>query len=107
MRRKYKHKAPAKARRLRQSSFFYRGPQLWSLLQERLRQFEEIIEPTKDHEEKFDIKLDEYLAHISDEPTIPGLFRKAETNSLVHQIPLRDRKRRNETGKCCRYRYII
>ena len=83
-------------RKLRQSSFFYRGAQLFNLLPEILRQFEEIDKPDKLHVKAFKEKLDKYLADIPDQPTTPGLFREAATNSLVRQIPLRERKRRDE-----------
>ena len=96
VKRKFKQTAPATVRKLRQSSFFYRGPQLYCLLPEDLRQWEEIATPDKTHVMSFKAKLDKYLADIPDQPTTPGLQREAETNSLVHQIPLRERRRRDE-----------
>ena len=32
--------------------------------------------------------LDIYLQQIADEPTVPGLGRASESNSLIHQLPL-------------------
>ena len=32
--------------------------------------------------------LDIYLANIPDQPTVAGLVRGAQSNSLLHQIPI-------------------
>ena len=90
LRSKYNKKAPQKIRRVRHSSFFYKGPQLYNLLPEELRQFEEINEPCQDHVDKFKEKLDKFLEKIPDEPTVaePKHKRAATTNSLICQIPL-------------------
>ena len=88
LRSKYRRTAPAKIRRVRHSSFFYKGPQLYNLLPESLRQFQEIAEPTQEHVEEFKKKLDEYLEKIPDEPKAPGRGRAATTNSLICQILL-------------------
>ena len=93
--RKLKQSAKDPIKRLRQNSFYYRGPQIYNLLPECLRQVEEITTPTKHHVEIFKRRLDEYLEGIPDQPTTPGLRRVATTNSLVHQIPTRERQRRN------------
>ena len=97
VKRKFKQSAPARIRKLRQSSFFYRGAQLFNLLSAELRQIEDIENPGKVHVKAFKDKLGKYLAGIPDQPTTPGLFREAATNSLVNQIPLRETKRREET----------
>ena len=76
---------------LRQSSFFYRGPQIFNLLPVELRAFEEIVRPTQYHVDCYKKKLDDYLSLIPDQPTIPIRQRAAETNSLIHQIPLYNR----------------
>ena len=34
---------------------------------------------------KFKVSLDKWLASIPDQPTIPGRFRPAQTNSILHQ----------------------
>ena len=36
----------------------------------------------------FKNNLDHYLSSIPDQPTVPGLVRAAETNSLLHQVPM-------------------
>ena len=38
--------------------------------------------------EAFKVLLDTYLKTIPDQPTVSGLVRAAETNSLIHQIPI-------------------
>ena len=88
LRSKYRRTAPAKIRRVRHSSFFYKGPQLYNLLPESLRQFQEIAEPTQEHVEEFKAKLDEYLEIIPDDHKVPGRGRAATTNSLICQILL-------------------
>ena len=85
--RKFNNKAPEAIKKLRRNSFFYRGPQLYNLLPEELRQMEFIVNPGKMHVEKFKEKLDKYLSTIPDQPAAPGLKCSAETNSLVHQVP--------------------
>ena len=91
---KYNNKAPESIKKLRRSSFFYRGPQLYNILPEKLRILEEIVTPTKGHVESYKKRLDDFLKGIPDQPTIPGLQRVAETNSLIHQIPLMAIQRR-------------
>ena len=94
IRRKLTPKAKVTIKRLRQSSFFYRGPQIYNLLPVELRAFEEIVRPTQDHVDCFKKKLDNYLSLIPDQPTLPTRQRAAETNSLIHQIPLHNRLQR-------------
>ena len=93
--RKLKQSAKDPIKRLRQNSFYYRGPQIYNLLPECLRQVEEITTPTKHHVEIFKRRQHENLEGIPDQPTTPGLHRVATTNSLVHQIATRERQRRN------------
>ena len=59
--RKLKQSAKDPIKRLRQNSFYYRGPQIYNLLPECLRQVEEITTPTKHHVEIFKHRRDEYL----------------------------------------------
>ena len=92
--RRINSSSPKHIKSLRQNSFFYRGPQLYNLLPLTLRQVEEIDTPKKQHVATFKEKLDKYLAEIPDQPTTPGLHRAAETNSLIHQIPLTEWQRR-------------
>ena len=86
VRRKFKHRAPEAIKKLRQSSFFYRGPQLYNMLPESLRQFEEITSPNQSHVMAFKAKLDAFLATVPDQLVTLQRQRAAETNSLVHQI---------------------
>ena len=92
LRPKYNNRAPARVKRCRHSSFFYKGPQLYNLLPAELRQLEEIDEPGKEHVEAFKVKLDKFLEKIPDEPCTEG--RVASTNSLICQIPLFRRQQR-------------
>ncbi len=94
LRAKYKRRAPVKVRRCRHSSFFYKGPQLYNLLPVQLRQVEEIDVPDQRHIDSFKVKLDKFLEHIPDEPTVAGRPRVAATNSLICQIPIYRRQRR-------------
>ena len=41
-----------------------------------------------EHIEYFKNHLDVFLATIPDQPTTTGLGRAAETNSLIHQLPI-------------------
>ena len=36
----------------------------------------------------FKTALDDFLSRVPDQPTVAGLGRAAESNSLLHQIPL-------------------
>ena len=85
---KYNRRAPEPVKRCRFSSFFYKAPQLYNLLPEEMRQPEHIDEPDQSHVEEFKKKLDNFLAHIPDQPTDPDLHRAAATNSLICQIPM-------------------
>ena len=74
--------APACVRKARESSLKVKGVQLFNLLPVQLRNSEHgDVEMFKNH-------LDIYLNNIPDQPTIGGLVRAAQTNSLLHQIPL-------------------
>ena len=84
-RRRFKQSAPEAAKKLRRNSFFYRGPQIYNLPPEELRQVEVIDHPDKSHDTKF-------LDTIPDEPTTPDLVRGAATNSLIHQIDVARRR---------------
>jgi hypothetical protein len=41
-----------------------------------------------DNVDSFKKSLDSFLTNIPDQPTIAGMGRAAESNSLLHQIPL-------------------
>ena len=90
VRTKYDPRAPPSMRRIRHSSFFYKGPQLYNLLPPELRQFQEIEVPSQSNVDQFKKNLDRYLENIPDQPDVPDLnhFRAAKTNSLICQIPV-------------------
>ena len=73
---------PAAVRNARAGTLAVKGAQLFNLLPESLR--------NSDHGDilMFKNNLDIFLGNIPDEPTVPGLVRAAETNSLLNQIPL-------------------
>ena len=74
--------ASACVRRARERSLGVKGVQLFNLLPVQLRNSDHgDVEMFKNH-------LDIYLSSIPDQPTIGGLTRPAQTNSLLHQIPL-------------------
>ena len=89
-RTKYNRRANPKIRRVRHSSFFYKGPQLWNLLPQELREFEAIDVPCQTHVDIFKAKLDKFIERVPDQPNVPNLnrFRVAATNSLICQIPV-------------------
>ena len=71
--------APACVRRARERSLAVKGVQLFNLLPVQLRNSEHgDVEMFKNH-------LDIYLSNIPDQPTIGGLTRPAQTNSLLHE----------------------
>ena len=74
--------SPSAVRNARAGSLAVRGAQLFNLLPLHLR--------NSDHGDilMFKNHLDIFLSDIPDEPTIPGLTRRAKTNSLLDQIPL-------------------
>ena len=66
----------------REKSIGVKGAMMFNLLPVHLRNSEHgDVEMFKNH-------LDIYLSNIPDQPTIGGLVRPAQTNSLLHQIPL-------------------
>ena len=65
----------------RDSTLKVKGARIFNLLPDYLRNID------ADNVEVFKRELDWYLSSIPDQPTIPGLQRAAETNSLLHQIP--------------------
>ena len=71
--------APSVVRNARERSLGVRGAQIFNLLPEKLRSMN--IEYFKNH-------LDVFLSSIPDQPTMTGLGRAAETNSLLHQLPI-------------------
>ena len=74
--------SPSVVRRARENSLGVKGAQLFNLLPESVRTI------NTEHVELFKNHLDVFLASIPDEPTMTGLGRAAESNSLLHQLPL-------------------
>ena len=79
--------APASIRRARESSMAVKGANIFNLLPKEIRNFK-ANHLVIDKVGEFKDKLDMYLSSIPDQPTIPGLGRASETNSLLHKIPL-------------------
>ena len=77
-----KRTATAKVKRAKERSLRVHGAQLFNLLPMSLRN-----ENSGDYE-LFKNHLDLYLKGIPDQPTTAGLTRAANSNSLLHQIPL-------------------
>ena len=75
-------KAPALVRKARENSLGVRGARIFNLLPENMRTM------NTEHVDMFKNHLDIFLASIPDEPTMPGLGRAADSNSLLHQLPL-------------------
>ena len=74
--------ASASVRRAKEGSLGVRGAVLFNLMPTHIR--DSNVSTT----EAFKVLLDNYLQTIPDQPTVSGLVRGAETNSLIHQIPL-------------------
>ena len=74
--------APAAVRRARESSLGVKGAKLFNLLPSSIRNI------NTDHIDTFKSAIDNFLGQIPDQPSVTGRPRAAETNSLLHQIPL-------------------
>ena len=74
--------SPAVVRNAREQSLGVRGAQLFNLLPENIRSM------NSEHIDFFKNHLDIFLSSIPDQPTVAGLGRAAESNSLLHQLPL-------------------
>ena len=74
--------SPASIRRARESSIGVKGAKLFNLLPLDLRNL------NSNSVDTFKTNLDNFLSTVPDQPTVPGLGRPAESNSLLHQIPL-------------------
>ena len=72
----------SRVRNARERSLRVKGAQLFNLMPIQLR--------NSDHGDilMFKNHLDLYLAKLSDQPSRPGLTRAAQSNSLLHQVPL-------------------
>ena len=77
-------KGPACLRKAREGSFRIKGVALFNSLPASLRNSDHgDIDMFKNH-------LDHYLSTIPDQPYVTGLVRAAQSNSLLHQLPLAD-----------------
>ena len=74
--------SPASVRRARENSLSVKGARLFNLLPADLRNV------TSDNVRHFKNKLDCLLREVPDQPTIAEEGRAAETNCLLHQLPL-------------------
>ena len=74
--------APACVRRAREATLAVKGAALFNLCPRGMRDM------ASDHQDRFKQNLDAWLLEIPDQPTIPGCQRAAESNSLIHQVPL-------------------
>ena len=95
LRPRYVQRATLRVRRVRHSSFFYKGAQLYNLLPIELRQLEELSEPHQGNVNDYKGKLDKFLEQIPDEPNVGGCQRAAANNSLICQVPVYLRNKRN------------
>ena len=73
--------APTVVKNARERSLGVRGAQIFNLLPENVRTM------NTEHVDFFKNHLDVFLAGIPDQPTMTGLGRAADTNSLLHQLP--------------------
>ena len=74
--------APATVRKAREQTLGVRGANIFNLSPDNIRNM------NTDHVDTFKNHLDIFLASIPDQPTMTGLGRAADSNSLLHQIPL-------------------
>jgi hypothetical protein len=74
--------APSIVKKARERTLAVRGAQMFNLLPLSLRSM------NSQHVDLFKNHLDVFLSSIPDQPTMTGLGRGAETNSLLHQLPL-------------------
>ena len=59
-----------------------KGARIFNLLPSEIRNID------ADNVDQFKKNLDDFLSQVPDQPTTAGLGRAAETNSLLHQIPM-------------------
>ena len=76
------HSSPGLVRRARENSLGSKGARMFNLLPGHIRNID------SDKVEVFKTALDDFLSRVPDQPTTAGLGRAAESNSLLHQIPL-------------------
>ena len=73
--------ATSVVRNARERTLGVRDARMFNLLPEKLRSM------NSDHIEVFKNHLDVFLSSIPDQPTMTGLGRSADTNSLLDQLP--------------------
>jgi len=73
---------PSLALHMQENAFTYNGPLLYNSLPSGLRKMYDNIDPVN----TFKHQLDAFLTNVPDEPTVSGKIRRADSNSLVHQI---------------------
>ena len=78
-------RTPASLKNAREGSLSVKGVALFNTLPVSLR--------NSNHGDTamFKNHLDIFLANIPDQPTVAGLVRGAQSNSLLHQIPMYER----------------
>ena len=76
-------KEPTWIQNLKRNSFSFTGPTLWNTVPKEIRSHKAVSE--KSLVLSFKNKLDQYLTTIPDQPTVYGLQRAAQTNSICDQ----------------------
>ena len=74
--------APAAVKRAREASLGVKGCRIFNLLPDSIRNIR------GGSVDSFKLALDSFLSSVPDQPTIGGLTRAAESNSLLHQVPM-------------------
>ena len=74
--------APANVRKAREGSLSVKGAKMFNLLPPDIRNL------NSDKVDIFKRRLDKFLQSIADQPTIPEEGRAAQSNCLLHQIPM-------------------
>ena len=69
-------------RKARESSIGVKGARIFNLLPAHIRNVNAV------NVDSFKKSLDSFITNIPDQPTLAGMGRAAESNSLLHQIPL-------------------
>ena len=97
VRTKYEQRANQAIRRIRHSSFFYKGPQMYNLMPVEMRQFEEVENPGQIQVNQFKKKVDVFLEVVPDQPAVAELNqqREATLNTLICQVPVFKRNNPN------------
>ena len=74
--------APAAVRRAREASQAVKGCRVFNLLPGY------VINLSGCSVDSLKLALDSFITTVPDEPTTQGLTRAAETNSMIHQVPM-------------------